>query len=77
MLLTYSYMTKDGAVFGDYQCDVEDFKKFFANKRIRKDLYTIFVKLPDKFAMWTAPKGTLFDGWQVVDRTKKKKRNKK
>lgn len=68
MIMTYSYTTRDGKVFGDYQCEVEDFKKFFAN--MHKKIANILVKLPDKFAMWTPPTKSKFSGWQVIQKSK-------
>ena len=70
MIMTYSYTTKDGKVFGDYQCEVEDFKKFFAN--MHKKLANIFVKLEDRFAIWTPPTKSQYSGWQVLRKSKMK-----
>lgn len=52
MLVSYNYLKKNGEEFGWFQCDFEDFKKFFWN-RFNSDIECLILKKDGKMFIWS------------------------
>ena len=58
MLCNYVYRLQSGEKFGCFQCDTEDFKKFFHN--VKSDLMWVKVDLNDVGWIWSCNIGRWF-----------------
>lgn len=67
MICKYSYRLKNSnKIIGDYQCDTEDFKKFF--KYAKKDLASCVVITKDYCYLYTEKTKNPYSGWQFAKR---------
>lgn len=73
MLITYSYLTYfttvagdfQTKVYGDFQADIADFKKFFA--RSQHFIKALYCHLQDgREYIWQNPRYSLRAGWQKI-----------
>lgn len=75
MLCWYGYLKMNGEEFGDFQCDFEDFKKFFKS---RNDLRCVYLVKGNKRFIWSRNNRDLnndgrirgFGGWMYVGKVK-------
>lgn len=67
MICKYSYRLKNSKKFlGSYQCDTEDFKKFF--KYAKKDLAACVVETSEYVYLYTEKTRNPYSGWQTAKR---------
>ena len=72
MICKYSYRLKNSTkIFGEYQADTEDFKKFFHNQY--KNLAMCLVITPEYIYLYTEKTNNKYSGWQFVKNLKDKK----
>ena len=68
MLCKYNYMMKYRGFdksFGDYQCDVADFKKWFHHAKSSVRCVIVWLENGETW-LWTMPSRSKYSGWQKV-----------
>ena len=67
MIVKYSYLTREFKDFGEYQCEVEDFKKFFRSRR--DTIIECLVRFSDgQIWLWRSYWYFICSGWFCVKR---------
>lgn len=72
MLAVYTYLTQDKVEHGPFQCDTEDFKKFW--RRAKRWARAFVVELQDgRVYIWVPENANkLQSGWQLAKSSKKR-----
>lgn len=74
MVVEYNYLKMSGEEFGWFQCDFDDFKKFFASRveTVKSDIRCICLKKGGREYIWSKNNVNLkgrtrgYNGWMIV-----------